>query len=206
MDIEQLINIIKSRPGMFIGDLNINNLRNYISGCLFNNLICDRKYPIDIIFSEKFHDWVKRSIEKKRGIKFELDVGYADYIEAVCENGEQETALFFELCEEFFEEMRSVDNRNEDRRLLVCMAGLLDLLYEKVISIEEAESYLFSSRRIGVLRARGCNEQILDILGECCELRSIQFFNPDRLSDTICDIRDRTIQILKNYPYFGQED
>ena len=40
MDIEQFINIIKLRPGMFIGDANINNMRNFIGGCLFNNLIC----------------------------------------------------------------------------------------------------------------------------------------------------------------------
>ena len=55
----------------------------------------------------EFHDWARRKIEDKRGIKFELAVGYDDYIEAVCENGEQEIALFFELCEEFFEEMRN---------------------------------------------------------------------------------------------------
>ena len=41
----------------------------------------------------EFHDWARRKIEDKRGIKFELAVGYDDYIEAVCENGEQEIAL-----------------------------------------------------------------------------------------------------------------
>ena len=109
MDIEQFINIIKLRPGMFIGDANINNMRNFIGGCLFNNLICDRKYPIDITFKRDFHDWARRKIEKRKGIIFDLDVGYDDYIEAVCENGEQEIALFFELCEEFFEEMRNLE-------------------------------------------------------------------------------------------------
>lgn len=108
MDIEQFINIIKLRPGMFIGDANINNMRNFVGGCLFNNLICDRKYLMDISFKKKFHDWVKQNIEKKKGIKFELNVGYDYYIEAVCESGEQEIALFFELCEEFFEEMRNL--------------------------------------------------------------------------------------------------
>ncbi len=76
-------------------------------GFLYNNFRCNRNYPIDERFMWEFHDWARRKIEDKRGIKFELAVGYDDYIEAVCENGEQEIALFFELCEEFFEEMRN---------------------------------------------------------------------------------------------------
>ena len=86
-------------------------------GFLYNNFRCNRNYPIDERFMWEFHDWARRKIEEgkgiildKRGIKFELAVGYDDYIEAVCENGEQEIALFFELCEEFFEEMRNFES------------------------------------------------------------------------------------------------
>lgn len=110
MDVEQALVLIKQRPEMFIGTRNINAMELFIDGFLFNNLRCKRNYPMDICFKWKFHDWARHKIENRRGIKFELDVGYADYIEAVCENGEQEVALFFELCEEFFEEMRNLES------------------------------------------------------------------------------------------------
>ena len=67
---------------------------------------------MDINFKRRFHDWARQRIEERRGVIFDLDVGYDDYIEAVCENGEQEMTLFFELCEEFFEEMRNYNGED----------------------------------------------------------------------------------------------
>ena len=77
MNVEQALNIVKQSLETYIGTPSINALQLFIK------------------------------IEEGKGIIFDLDVGYDDYIEAVCENGEQEIALFFELCEEFFEEMRN---------------------------------------------------------------------------------------------------
>lgn len=112
MDIEQALIIVKRRPGMYIRTPNIRELRHFIGGFLFNNIECGRKYPMDINFKRRFHDWARQRIEERRGVIFDLDVGYDDYIEAVCENGEQEMTLFFELCEEFFEEMRNYNGED----------------------------------------------------------------------------------------------
>ena len=109
VNVEQALHIVKQSPETYIGTPSINALQLFISGFLFNNLRCNRNYPIDINFKRKFHDWARRRIEERRGIIFDLDVGYDYYIKAVCENGEQEIALFFELCEEFFEEMRNLE-------------------------------------------------------------------------------------------------
>lgn len=110
MDIENVLLLIKHRPEIYIGAVNIHALELFLSGFLFNNLSNDRKYFIDICFRDRIHDWIKKEIEKRKNIQFELNVGYDYYIEAVCDNGEQEVALFFELCEEFFEEMK---NKNQ---------------------------------------------------------------------------------------------
>jgi len=109
MNVEQALHIVKQSPETYIGTPSINALRLFISGFLFNNLSCNRNYPMDICFKWEFRDWARRKIEERRGIIFDLNVGYNYYIEAVCENGEQEIALFFELCEEFFEEMRNLE-------------------------------------------------------------------------------------------------
>ena len=106
MNVEQALNIVKQSLETYIGTPSINALQLFINGFLYNNLSY-RNYPIDECFMWGFHDWARRKIEEGKGIIFDLDVGYDDYIEAVCENGEQEIALFFELCEEFFEEMRN---------------------------------------------------------------------------------------------------
>ena len=110
MNVEQALHIVKQSPETYIGTPSINALRLFISGFLYNNSRCNRNYPMDECFMWEFHDWARRKIEDKRGIKFELNVGYDYYIKAVCENGEQEIALFFELCEEFFEEMRNLES------------------------------------------------------------------------------------------------
>lgn len=98
------------------------------------------------------------------------------------------------------------DNNVKEKRLLVCMVGVLELLYEDIISIEEAESYLFSPRTIRILRERGCCEQILKVLEECCELENIESLLPDILLKTISELKYRTIQLMKRYPYLGNED
>ena len=107
MDIEQALKLVKRRPGMYIGTPNIKALRHFIEGFLFNNIKCNRGYPLDECFIYKIHDWMKQKIEEKCDRKFDLSMGYDYYIEAVCDSGEQEVDLFFELCEEFIEEMKN---------------------------------------------------------------------------------------------------
>ena len=109
MDVENLINSIKKRPQMYIGDLSIDRLALFISGFLYSNRMNNRNYDMDRIFKSDIHEWTKQAIKEKEGIKFKLHMDYSYYIKEVCENGEQEIALFFELSEQFFKEKRWID-------------------------------------------------------------------------------------------------
>lgn len=110
MDIEKLIKMIKGRPGMFVGNnLNVRGVSLFIKGFLYSSIGNKSEYKIDTLFRENIDEWVRCAIEQREEIRFEEQRGYVYYIETVCENGEQEMALFFELCEEFFEKQRNLN-------------------------------------------------------------------------------------------------
>lgn len=94
----------------------------------------------------------------------------------------------------------------KEKRLLVSMIGVFELLKEKIITIDEAEAYLFSPRNIKMFKDEGVSEEILHILEECCELEDIESLLPERLSMEICEFKNRTIEILKEYPCIDEKN
>lgn len=105
MNVEKLIQLVKLRPNMFIGESKLEFLYYYISGFLFNNITTNRADKIDMEFKEKFHEWVRRWIETNQNIVFDEERNYLFYIQQVCQNQEQCMSLFFRLSEEFFCEL-----------------------------------------------------------------------------------------------------
>ena len=99
-----------------------------------------------------------------------------------------------------------LSNMIKEKRLLVSMIGVFESLQKKVITIDEAEAYLFSPRNIKMFKDEGISEQILHILEECCELEDIESLLPERLSIEICGFKNKTIDILNTYPCIDEKD
>lgn len=105
MNIEELLALIKPRPSMFIGELNLEFLQQYINGFLFNNVITKSCDEIDQRFKEDFHAWVKKKLEEERNKELPTSRNYVYYINAVEQNEKEKVELFFNLASEFFEEL-----------------------------------------------------------------------------------------------------
>ncbi|MBD5469720.1 MAG: hypothetical protein HDR19_00990 [Lachnospiraceae bacterium] len=104
MNIEQLINNVKKRPGMYVGCLELQSIVHFINGFMFNNVISNKLDIVDKEFKDKFHDWAREQLEKKYNIEFKENRGYFYYITQVNQNPEEGLKIFFDLCDEFFEE------------------------------------------------------------------------------------------------------
>lgn len=104
MNIEQLINNVKKRPGMYVGCLELQPVSFFIDGFMYNNVSSNNMEIVDKEFREKFDDWAREQLEKKYNIELEKYRNYFYYISQVNPNPEEGLKIFFDLCDEFFEE------------------------------------------------------------------------------------------------------
>ncbi|MGG5329883.1 DUF3969 family protein [Enterococcus sp. AZ163] len=93
--------------------------------------------------------------------------------------------------------------------LLVCIIGLLDSLKSGILAIEECEQYLFSPYTLKVLRKKGIDKRIIDIVHLGTELEDIESLLPDRLEANIQELYDNAKELLKEIKpegiYYGEE-
>lgn len=106
MDLEELIQRIKAKPGMFVRIIDLDHISCFVSGFLFNSIMNDRADDMESAFNGKFHAWARHALERKYNIKFDVDRGYVFYIEQLETSPNRRLELFFDLCEEFFNELR----------------------------------------------------------------------------------------------------
>ncbi len=107
VDIKMLIQQIKDRPQMFvgeIGELSLEILSSFIRGFLYCNINANRAETIDSTFMYEFHNWVKDKLEKSRNVDLESGRNYVFYLSKAYEEPKEQLDAFFEFCEEFFEE------------------------------------------------------------------------------------------------------
>jgi len=94
----------------------------------------------------------------------------------------------------------TVDNLVESRRLIITIiVGLLILIKNEVISIDEAEQYLFNPYSINKLSFCGVDQELLDIVLEGCELENIKRIIPEKYLSTVDDLIIRAINLTNKY-------
>ena len=104
----------------------------------------------------------------------------------------------------------SVRNKTDANiMLLVSIIGLLDSLKSGILAIEECEQYLFSPYTLEILRRKGIDKRIIDIVHLGTELEDIESLLPDRLEANIQELYDEAKELLKEIKpegiYYGEE-
>lgn len=95
----------------------------------------------------------------------------------------------------------STDQKIESERLvLLLIIGIATALQEKLISIDEAERYLFSPFTMHQLEQSGINREIVDIIHLGTELENVQSLLPDNMVDSIDRILTLALAALKELP------
>lgn len=110
MNVDELIQRIEKRPGMFVGNENLEAISHFIGGFLYSRITSDKMSYVDIAFKEQFHEWVKNTLEQNFAIQFDEERDYVYYITEVCKDDQERAKVFFELCADFFDEVRGRSN------------------------------------------------------------------------------------------------
>lgn len=106
MNAENLIKLIERRPGMFVGEPDLESFQNFVNGYLFNNIEAKRADNIDWAYKNYFDEWVRDYLEKKYSMKFEEKKNYIFYINQVFPGSEeQKINVVLSLSKEFFSEI-----------------------------------------------------------------------------------------------------
>lgn len=114
MYIEETINSMKRRPGMYVKKENVEYIYHFVSGnCLACQYLSDDE--MDRMFNEWFGKWLLQWIKENVSPQYEpvIFYWYLD-IKAIAGGEEKEVPLFYELCEKFFDDYRNRRGYFED--------------------------------------------------------------------------------------------
>lgn len=81
--------------------------------------------------------------------------------------------------------------------VLVDIIGLLTCVQEGVITIDEAEVYMFSPYTVNKLKKYRVCDEIVNLIECGCELEDIRDLLPQELDKTISELKNRAIGYIK---------
>lgn len=94
-----------------------------------------------------------------------------------------------------------IKGKNETERIIsIFIIGLLTGLEKGLISIEEAEGYVFSPYSIERLEELGVSSKLIEIINSGCELEDIESLIPEKLLENIKMLKEQSISILATIP------
>ena len=124
----------------------------FIDGFMYNNVSSNNMEIVDKEFREKFDDWAREQLEKKYNMELEKYRNYFYYIAQVNQKPEEGLKIFFDLCDEFFEEFHKNQRVKQNR----------DITRNGVDLISFKQKYLLERQKINK-----CQRGIIN--GSICE-------------------------------------
>lgn len=112
MNIQQLLEKVKLRPAMYIGCFRLEPMFHFLNGFMFYKSISNNDDYVDTAFRNQFNNWVKTKLERKYKIELDNNMNYLTYINEVNQDDEQNLYIFFELCDTFFSELHSKNQKS----------------------------------------------------------------------------------------------
>lgn len=110
--LNEMIGYIKRRPLMFITSKKVENIECFLRGTGLAIQLYDEKTEFDEIFEKDFCKWTKDWLCMNRGLCFDEEYSkWSCYIRQASEDDEASFNLFFEIEEEFEQELQ---NRGEN--------------------------------------------------------------------------------------------
>lgn len=89
-----------------------------------------------------------------------------------------------------------INQDDADGFLVLLVLGVLYSLKRGIISISDAEMFIFKPRFVSVCKKAGLNKGLINILELGCELEDVESLLPDRLESNIHGLIDRAIFLM----------
>jgi hypothetical protein len=93
----------------------------------------------------------------------------------------------------------SIEDKTEiERFLLILNVGLINSLKNGLISIDEAENFMYTPYSLERIKNLGIEQEIIELFQEGCELENIDRIIKDQLNQTLDELENKSINKLKN--------
>ena len=101
--------------------------------------------------------------------------------------------------------MKTSNKKVNEKIILLSIIGSLDAIKEEAVSIDEIEKFLFSPHIYHKLKQKGYSGDILKIIEEGCELEDIISLLPQKYIDSIEELKQEALTLLREYEVFEQK-
>ncbi|MDC9591704.1 DUF3969 family protein [Xenorhabdus sp. XENO-10] len=103
-----------------------------------------------------------------------------------------------------------IEGKHAGKFISFLILGVLHSLDKKLISIKEAEGFIFMPyvskvlKKVKVSDALSDVDTIAEIIDAACELENVERIIPDTLSDSINELIEETLLVIKNSKKIGR--
>lgn len=98
----------------------------------------------------------------------------------------------------------NIDEQYAKKFISFLALGVLTALEKKLISIDEAEGYIFKPSLVNSLEEMNSPEELIDIINLGCELEDVESLIPAQLQASITELIQKTITVISQSEGFGR--
>ncbi len=100
---------------------------------------------------------------------------------------------------------KNILEKIDEKILLIAIIGNLEAVRNNVITIDEAEKFLFSPYMVEELRVKMCNKKIIELIMKGCELEDIASLIPEKFNEVIEEMKAEALMLIRDYEEFNEE-
>ncbi|HHR6078504.1 TPA: DUF3969 family protein [Providencia alcalifaciens] len=98
----------------------------------------------------------------------------------------------------------SIDDKQAGKFISFLALGILVALDKKLISIDEAEGFVFKPYLVKLLEQIGSDERVTEIINLGCELDDVECLIPEHLQTSIDELIQKTITVISQSENLGR--
>lgn len=92
----------------------------------------------------------------------------------------------------------NIETKEEiEKFLLITNIGIVKSISNKLITIEQAENYLYSPYSVEKIKTLGINDEVIRLIELGCELEDVESLIPNKLNSTLDSMYNKTIELLR---------
>lgn len=98
----------------------------------------------------------------------------------------------------------SIDKEQAEKFIDLFSLGILFALKNKLISIDEAEEFIFKPKISNLLSQNNFTNELSDLIMDGCELEDYESLLPNKLENRIDELIIRLVNMINKQPEFGR--
>ncbi|MDC9591518.1 DUF3969 family protein [Xenorhabdus sp. XENO-10] len=98
----------------------------------------------------------------------------------------------------------SIEQKHAEKFVGLLILGVLYAVDKKLLSIDEAEGFIFQPHVIDSLKKLKTSDDLIEIIISGCELENIERLVPEHMPESINDLMQRTASVIRNSDEIGR--